>query len=636
MSKFKTRKIRPLKAAGRGWRETAVFWVAGLAFFFLLPAAAIFGYQKFYEDKIYPGVTAGSFKLGGMTRDEALSSLKQFGDRVDRDGIAFEAEGHGGNFQKSKVGTASFSLGDPDLSRTIITFDFSETVDEAMRIGRQGSITDKVKSQWQSLTNGQKINLRFRLDGQEMERALRGEFADLEEPAIDARMSFNGDSIEIAPEKIGYGFDYPQAVRDAENILRELSGGSVSLLPVEIYPRIRKADTAEAVQTAHAIRDLAPLVVQYGDGKQITLEKETLEQWLEFQVVDSAQVNDRLNASGQITVGFNRARAEELLQSLARETDREPEDARFQMKDGKVVEFGPGLAGLRLDIEEAYVMLNREIISQKSRQVILKSQPVSPKITVKDINDLGINVLIGTGKSDFSGSPANRRHNIKVGADALNGILIAPDEEFSTIKTLGEISGKTGYLPELVIKGNRTVPEYGGGLCQIGTTVFRVALDAGLPITERQAHSYRVVYYEPAGTDATIYNPHPDLKFTNDTGHYILLTTKMDGNELTFELWGTSDGRKVELIEPKITNIVKPGPPKYIETEDLEPGQKKKIESAHNGADAQFSRTVTYADGRVAEKTWQSHYVPWQEVWLIGKAPAAENGEQEAKSSSGY
>jgi vancomycin resistance protein YoaR len=245
-------------------------------------------------------------------------------------------------------------------------------------------------------------------------------------------------------------------------------------------------------------------------------------------------------------------------------------------------------------------------------------QVTDPTVTTADANSLGITEVIGVGRSNFAGSPKNRRANIHTGAAKLNGIIIKPDEEFSLIAALGDINQATGYLPELVIKGNQTVPEYGGGLCQIGTTTFRAALATGLPIVERRNHSYRVTYYEPAGTDATIYDPKPDFRFKNDTGHAILIQTAIEGDNLVFEFWGTSDQRAVVQTKPVLSNFVAPPPTKLIETEDLPVGTKKCTEKPHVGADAQFTYTVTYPDGRVASEVFKSHYVPWREVCLIG------------------
>ncbi|HLC63987.1 MAG TPA: VanW family protein, partial [Patescibacteria group bacterium] len=180
---------------------------------------------------------------------------------------------------------------------------------------------------------------------------------------------------------------------------------------------------------------------------------------------------------------------------------------------------------------------------------------------------------------------------------------------------------ETGYLPELVIKGDETIPEYGGGLCQIGTTVFRAALASGLPIVERRNHSYRVVYYEPAGKDATIYDPKPDFKSTNDTSQNILIQTRIEGDNLYFDFWGTADGRIAEQSDSTIYNIKPPGETINIETDKLAPGEKQCTESAHAGADAYFDYKVTYPDGTVQEERFTSHYIPWPAKCLVGKQP---------------
>jgi len=90
-------------------------------------------------------------------------------------------------------------------------------------------------------------------------------------------------------------------------------------------------------------------------------------------------------------------------------------------------------------------------------------------------------------------------------------------------------------------------------------------------------------------------------------------------------------GRKVtiEPNPPRVYNIVDPGEPRYVETDDLPPGVKKKVESAHNGADTYFKYTVEYPDGRIEEEEFYSHYVPWKETWLIGRDPNASTTKEE-------
>jgi vancomycin resistance protein YoaR len=130
-----------------------------------------------------------------------------------------------------------------------------------------------------------------------------------------------------------------------------------------------------------------------------------------------------------------------------------------------------------------------------------------------------------------------------------------------------------------------------------------------------------VRYYEPAGTDATIYGPKPDFRFTNDTGNYILIQTKIEGDNLVFEFWGTQDGRIAEQTKPVIYNVTAPPPTRYIETADIPEGEIKCTEHAVPGADTSFDYAVTYQNGEHKSQTFKSHYRAWQEVCLVGVAP---------------
>ena len=192
---------------------------------------------------------------------------------------------------------------------------------------------------------------------------------------------------------------------------------------------------------------------------------------------------------------------------------------------------------------------------------------------------------MGKGTSNFAGSPSSRIHNIKIGSAKFHGLLIKPEEEFSFNTILGEVGPEQGYKEELVIKRDKTIPEYGGGLCQVSTTVFRAAVYSGLKITERYPHAFPVVYYSPQGFDATIYPPHPDFRFINDTPSHLLIQTKVEGYYLTFEFYGTDDGRKVEIDGPHQYDVKSDG------------SMKTKL-----------ARKILRHGELVEEKTWKSSY----------------------------
>lgn len=239
--------------------------------------------------------------------------------------------------------------------------------------------------------------------------------------------------------------------------------------------------------------------------------------------------------------------------SVAGKINSNPSDSRFKIVDGKVTLFSLSEKGLRLDEEKSLEALLAKLRDKTiDTKLDLPYTEIDPLVTTESVDNMGIDTLIGEGHSNFRGSPKNRIFNINVATDRFDGILIKPGEEFSFVKILGEVDGEHGYLPELVIKQDKTEPEFGGGICQVSTTAFRAAIYSGLEITARRNHAYPVGYYNPQGMDSTVYIPKPDLRFKNDTPGYVLIQTKIVGTELTFQFYGTSDGRKTTVIGPTI------------------------------------------------------------------------------------
>lgn len=588
----------------------------------LVPTGTVAAFEEIFSQRIYLRVEIGGLKVGGKTKDQAMEILNGATKKINENGLVFSYQG-----RQAAIMPIVTAADDPDLSRTAFSLENEKTVEAAFSLGRGGDLLDNLKNQFFIFLSGAKVAPLYQANSEEMKKILEENFGYLEEAPKDAQLEFltqNGKTEATASgEKSGKIFNYDEAIRAAFSKFENLDYSPTTLDIATAEPKIKKSDTAGALPRAKQLYNLCPITVSEGN-KTWLISADQIREWLSFQQTSSG-----------VGVGLDQTKVESYMQNLAKEIDTKPQNAKLKIEDGVVKEFQLHQGGKEVNLAASYQAINNYVLNfdvAKISSQCLRTPPpedvvhlviniTAPQIPIGSLNNLGIKELVGVGESDFSGSPANRRHNIATGAAKLNGTLIPPGEEFSINKVLGNIDAAAGYLPELVIKGDKTTPEYGGGLCQIGTTMFRVALNAGLPITERRPHSYRVVYYEPAGMDATIYSPKPDLRFINDTPSYLLLQTKIDGNILTFELWGTSDGRKVELTQPKIYNITSPGPTKIIETEDLAPGQKKCTERAHAGADAEFSRTVTTAAGETKTEEWKSHYVPWSAVCLVGKAP---------------
>lgn len=327
---------------------------------------------------------------------------------------------------------------------------------------------------------------------------------------------------------------------------------------------------------------------------------------------------------GQPTLGVASSSLASLIDAIGDGITQPAQDARFTIQNGKVDAFQKSQDGLAIDADALRSALETTWIAEHAFTIPLTMQVSHPTVTTESANSLGIKELLGTGYSTYKGSPVNRIKNIKNSLKKLNGILIAPDEEFSLISKLQPFTLEGGYLPEKVIKGDQIKPEIGGGACQIGSTTFRAAMNSGLPITMRQNHSLVVSYYNDLknnnpGTDATIYDPLPDFRFKNDTGHSLLLLTEMDEKKmlLSFSFWGTSDGRAGSYTAPQVSKWYPPGEKRYIESKDAAPGSVE-CQHAFQGADASFTYTVTKADHTKEDRVFTSHYRPLPEICVVG------------------
>lgn len=230
------------------------------------------------------------------------------------------------------------------------------------------------------------------------------------------------------------------------------------------------------------------------------------------------------------------------------------DSSRFVRIGGNLHLVGPGTKGKIVDGVKTSLSIRSALVGGKTSATVHMKEHRPSVFSAADFEKLSFPHLLAEGESNFAGSPANRIHNIHVATKRYDGLVLMPGEQFSFNQYLGSVDATNGYLPELVIKDNTTTPEYGGGICQVSTTAFRAAMEAGLKIDSRQSHSYPVAYYGTPGYDATIYNPNPDLKFTNDTGSPVYLRTQIAGTRLTFKVYGTSDGRQTTVNGPFVTN----------------------------------------------------------------------------------
>lgn len=428
-------------------------------------------------------------------------------------------------------------------------------------------------------------------------------------------------TVSVLPSQAGESVNLEKSIKRITDALRAKQTIATVVLSDKTSPRFDAED----------LQPLVPVVQQWVSGP-LTLVEKTSKSTFSAPAATIAQWIELSPSSTTAEARLSPERLEAYFATQAATRLQAPTNGTLDVdQDNKLVGFVAPTKGQSINLAQTIQEMQNALGGD--RKADLTVETTYGRFEGEAAERLGIKEFMGIGHSAFPGSPSNRRKNIALGAKKVDSTLIAPNTEFSLLTALGEIDGSHGWLPELVIKGNITTPEFGGGLCQIGTTIFRTALNVGLPITQRQNHSYRVSYYEPAGTDATIYDPAPDFRFKNDTANWILVTQELKGDDVSFVMWGTKDGRVASSTYPVLSNIIAPPPKKIIETTSIPVGTTKCTETAHAGATAMFDYAVTYAGGDTKKTTFKSIYRPWQAVCLVGVAalstPAVPTGVDE-------
>ena len=325
-------------------------------------------------------------------------------------------------------------------------------------------------------------------------------------------------------------------------------------------------------------------------------------------------------------------RAPAVLREPPEAVDHAPKDASFAVGARNVVRVVPAEAGRRARRadDDPQPDGGAALDDESPRELVVAS--AAPERTTRDAKAMGITGLVGAYQT-FYGGVANRIHNVQLVAHLIDDHYIAPGAEFSFNDTTGERNEDKGFLEAPVIINGELENGLGGGVCQVSTTTFNAAYEAGLSITERTNHALYISHY-PQGRDATVNYPDLDLKFVNDTGHWLWLRTFVSSSSLTVALYGTPQNRRVES---EVSPLVETGAPtvKRIPDPNMLVGQTALEESGQPARSTSVRRRVYDSGGELLyDHTWYSSYRSEPRVIRYGTkpppVPRAEGAEEEA------
>jgi len=269
---------------------------------------------------------------------------------------------------------------------------------------------------------------------------------------------------------------------------------------------------------------------------------------------------------------YNPKPLNELISKMKKEINNNPKNARLSINGGNF--------SITSDKKGAKLMddkLKKEIVSNligdiKAPDILIVAEikPILATITKEKLQT--VNARVSSFSSNFSTSSYGRSTNITLAVQSINGTLVMPGKSFSFNGTVGQRTASKGYKPAPVDIGTKVGSDYGGGICQVSTSLYNAVIRSNIKSTERNHHSIPSTYI-PLGMDATVDWGNLDYKFTNTLAYPVYIESFVSNKVLTFNIYSNSslNNKSYNLVN-EVYDSVQPGPTRYIDDPSLPAG----------------------------------------------------------------
>ncbi len=503
-------------------------------FLFGVFLTAIFVSRAHAEKYFLSDLEVADVEIGGMGYDEAMILLDGEFEKILNKKLVVD-------FQSD-----SYEISVRDLG---LQFDTYGTIERAYELSYGSTFFDHLQSRYRGWKDGISIDPLYDFDQSVMEQSLLALIPDIKDP-VEARVFVNDEGlVEVESHLDGLRADFDSFSNELLEGVPDLNvPDSLELLAEELEVKYTEDNALEDASILEAI--LTQEVMFFANG-DLYFEKSTnvLPEWVSIRQgeISFDQMEIESYVEREIVSELNKESSDLTIVALPDEGSNYVQTEGV-VRDGVQVDVGK-------TVEDFVNNFNDNTLSTEVVIDILEG-----KVVNETDQELGKMVLLGRGRSNFEGSPEGRDFNIRKGLnEKFNNILLAPAETFSYNSFLGPVTYSAGWKASLAIFGGRDlVPVPGGGLCQVSTTAYRAIVNSGLDLVQKSNHSLYVHYYKKYGDglDAAIFPGVKDLQFVNDTPGYLLIQAYDDGDDGYVELYGTPDGRDVELLGPFYSNNV--------------------------------------------------------------------------------
>lgn len=399
------------------------------------------------------------------------------------------------------------------------------------------------------------------------------------------------------------GLTREEAVQAVDDRMEEITGYSIVLQMDDMSVAVSAKELGVSGQNEDAIRQAMSVGQRGNIIKRYKVKKELEKEALQLDLVYQVDKEKTRNALVQYCVPKNREMTE---YTLTRE------DGEFKI--------GEGIRGVTLDVDtsvETVAAYLEQVWKDGNGSVDLNVSLTEPKGSREELEK--VKDVLGQGSTDYSASSQARATNVKNGTSKLNGKLLYPGDEFSVCDSMVPFTEENGYEPAASYANGTVVESFGGGICQVSTTLYLAVLRAELEVTERYNHSMIVNYVKPS-MDAAIAEGSKDFRFVNNTDAPIYIEGYVYKGSIYFTLYGEEtreSGRKVSY-ESETIETIDPTTELTADTQKAY-GVVEQTQKAHTGYRAKLWKIVT-EDGKQTskEEVNQSYYQMTPNKYKVG------------------
>jgi vancomycin resistance protein YoaR len=537
-------------------------------------------------NKVHAGVSVSGFKIGRMSRDQAIKVLDAQVKKAQKSQIVLTD------------GTQRWPVLPTDLK---VHVDVGASVDEAMAVSRSGNLVSNTITRFRLYFSKKDVPLRGTVDTASLDAFINKVSGALDVAAVNAGLEVQNGDIAVVESKVGRAVD-KQALRDSlKNLLLTLHATVLPVPVTVVEPTIKANDTAAAADVARTIIS-GSVTLKNGD-KKWTLTAKQLQTALDFTTQPTAGDPSKT----ALVPYISRKTAAAFLATITDAVKKPSKNARWTT-NGKTAALAPSQNATTLDVEKTLDGLNAAVLSATNRvaKVVLKQVP--PDLTTEKAKAMGIEVALGSYTTDNHGNN-NRMLNVISASRLCDGILLAPGQVFDYNAAVNSHVNDPGlFQPAPAIQQDGSLK------AELGGVFF-----AGLDVVERHNHSNYIKSY-PLGRDATVTEGGSNFRFRNDMNHWILIKAYADSAQCTFTIYGTDEGRKVTYTTSDWFNV-STVPDQTVKNPDMLIGETNIKMPGQPGRSVKVVRKVTQNGKLIGTDTFQSVFPARPKVTEEGTKP---------------